>query len=178
MRVLKATYKGKNVDQILELTVDEAVRFFVDRRAVVRRLDPLRAVGLGYLRLGQSTATLSGGEAQRLKLASYLSGSRKEGRRLFLFDEPTTGLHSKDVDQLIATMRSLIELGNSVVVIEHNLQMIEACDWMIELGPEGGEGGGHLIAAGAPADVALDEASVTGAFLFQNPGRARSARTA
>lgn len=176
--VLKATYKGKNVDQILELTVDEAVRFFVDRRAVVRRLDPLRAVGLGYLRLGQSTATLSGGEAQRLKLASYLSRSRKEGRRLFLFDEPTTGLHSKDVDQLIATMRSLIELGNSVVVIEHNLQMIEACDWMIELGPEGGEGGGHIIAAGAPADVALDEASVTGAFLFQNAGRARSARTA
>lgn len=173
--VLKATYKGKNVDQILELTVDEAVRFFVDRRAVVRRLDPLRAVGLGYLRLGQSTATLSGGEAQRLKLASYLSGSRKEGRRLFLFDEPTTGLHSKDVDQLIATMRSLIELGNSVVVIEHNLQMIEACDWMIELGPEGGEGGGHIIAAGAPADVALDEASVTGAFLFQNAGRARTA---
>lgn len=173
--VLKATYKGKNVDQILELTVDEAVRFFVDRRAVVRRLDPLRAVGLGYLRLGQSTATLSGGEAQRLKLASYLSRSRKEGRRLFLFDEPTTGLHSKDVDQLIATMRSLIELGNSVVVIEHNLQMIEACDWMIELGPEGGEGGGHIIAAGAPADVALDEASVTGAFLFQNAGRARTA---
>ena len=173
--VLKAAYKGKNVDQILELTVDEAVRFFVDRRSVVRRLDPLRAVGLGYLRLGQSTATLSGGEAQRLKLASFLTGSRKVGRRLFLFDEPTTGLHSRDIDPLIATMRSLIELGNSVVVIEHNLQMIEACDWMIELGPEGGDGGGRIVAAGPPAEVALDAASVTGRFLFQDSRPARTA---
>ncbi|HSN69048.1 MAG TPA: excinuclease ABC subunit UvrA, partial [Thermoanaerobaculia bacterium] len=172
--VLKATYKGKNVDQILELTVDEAVRFFVDRRGVVRRLDPLRAVGLGYLRLGQSTATLSGGEAQRLKLASFLS-TKKEGKRLFLFDEPTTGLHTRDVAQLLTTLRSLIELGNSVVVIEHNLQMIEACDWMIELGPEGGDGGGMVVAAGRPSDVALDGTSVTGRFLFQDSRPARSA---
>jgi excinuclease ABC subunit A len=169
--VLKATYKGKNVDQILDLTVDEAVRFFVEKRSVVRKLDPLRAVGLGYLRLGQSTATLSGGEAQRLKLASFLSGTRKEGRRLFLFDEPTTGLHARDVDQLIATMRSLIELGNSIVVIEHNLQMIEACDWMIELGPEGGDGGGQLVAAGPPSEVASSGTSITGRFLFQGDGR-------
>ncbi|HEY0592930.1 MAG TPA: excinuclease ABC subunit UvrA, partial [Thermoanaerobaculia bacterium] len=165
--VLKATYKGKNVDQILDLTVDEAVRFFVEKRSVVRKLDPLRAVGLGYLRLGQSTATLSGGEAQRLKLASFLSGTRKEGRRLFLFDEPTTGLHARDVAQLIATMRSLVELGNSIVVIEHNIQMIEACDWMIELGPEGGDGGGRIVAAGTPGEVASSPESVTGRFLFQ-----------
>jgi excinuclease ABC subunit A len=169
--VLKATYKGKNVDQILDLTVEEAVRFFVEKRSVVRRLDPLRAVGLGYLRLGQSTATLSGGEAQRLKLASFLSGTRKEGRRLFLFDEPTTGLHARDVDQLIATMRSLVELGNSIVVIEHNLQMIEACDWMIELGPEGGDGGGTVVAAGAPAGVAASGRGVTGRFLFQSAAK-------
>ncbi|HVR41901.1 MAG TPA: excinuclease ABC subunit UvrA [Thermoanaerobaculia bacterium] len=163
--VLKVSYKGKNVDRILELTVEEAIRFFVDRRAVVRKLDPLRAVGLGYLRLGQSTATLSGGEAQRLKLASFLSGVRRENNRLFLFDEPTTGLHASDVEQLLGTFRALIELGNSIVVIEHNLQMIAAADWIIDLGPEGGEGGGELVAAGTPAEIAVSPASITGRFL-------------
>jgi excinuclease ABC subunit A len=163
--VLKVRWKGMNVDQILDLTVDEAIRFFVDRRPVVRRLDPLRSVGLGYLRLGQSTATLSGGEAQRLKLASFLSG-KKEVNRLFLFDEPTTGLHSGDVYQLLKTFRALIELGNSIVVIEHNLQMIEASDWVIDLGPEGGDAGGHLVATGTPEEVAANPNSITGRFLF------------
>ena len=162
--VLHVTYKRMNVDQILDLTVEEAVRFFIDKRAIVRKLDPLRAVGLGYLRLGQSTATLSGGEAQRLKLASFLS-SKKETNRLFLFDEPTTGLHAGDVAQLLETFRALIELGNSIIVVEHNLQMIEASDWVIDLGPEGGDGGGSLVAAGTPAEIARNRVSITGRFL-------------
>ncbi|MGH9457946.1 MAG: excinuclease ABC subunit UvrA [Thermoanaerobaculia bacterium] len=166
--VLKVTWKGMNVDAILDLTVDEAVRLFVDKRAVVRRLDPLRAVGLGYLRLGQSTSTLSGGEAQRLKLASFLGGRQKDERRLFLFDEPTTGLHSGDVDQLIRTFRALIDRGNSVVVVEHNLQLIEEAGWVIDLGPEGGEAGGHLVATGTPEEIAANPESITGRFLFQS----------
>ncbi|HVT05213.1 MAG TPA: excinuclease ABC subunit UvrA [Thermoanaerobaculia bacterium] len=169
-KVLKLTYKGKNVAAILDMTVDEAIRFFVDRRAIVKKLDSLRSVGLGYLRLGQSTASLSGGEAQRLKLASFLTGSeRAVARRLLLFDEPTTGLHSDDVRQLLRTFRDLIRRGHSLVVIEHNLQLIEAADYVIELGPEGGDGGGYVVATGAPAQLAANLASVTGRFL----GRAR-----
>jgi excinuclease ABC subunit A len=165
-KVLKVTFKSKNVDDILNLTVDEASRFFVDKRTVLKKLDALRSVGLGYLRLGQSTASLSGGEAQRLKLASFLVGTEKSlTRRLFLFDEPTTGLHSSDVRQLIKTLRDLISRGNSVVVIEHNLQLIEAADHIIDLGPEGGDGGGEVIATGTPAQVAAVERSITGRFL-------------
>ena len=122
---------------------------------VLRRLDSLRSVGLGYLRVGQSTESLSGGEAQRLKLASFMSETMKgETRRLFLFDEPTTGLHHSDIEQLLKTFRDLITRGNSVVVIEHNLQLIEASDWVIDLGPDGGDQGGQLVAEGTPADVA------------------------
>lgn len=165
-RVLKATYKGKNVDVILNMSVDEAIRFFVDKRSVVRKLNALRSVGLGYLRLGQSTASLSGGEAQRLKLACFLVGSgAARSRRLFLFDEPTTGLHASDVRQLIRTFRELIELGNSIVVIEHNLQMIAAADHIVDLGPEGGEGGGEIVATGSPAEVAQNPRSITGQYL-------------
>ena len=150
-KVLKVTYKGKNVDAILDLTVDEAVRFFIDRRPVIRKLDALRSVGLGYLRLGQSTASLSGGEAQRLKLASFLVASeRSMPHRLFLFDEPTTGLHFSDVKQLIGTLRDLVRRGNSVVVIEHNLQFIAASDHVIDLGPEGGDQGGRSSPPGLP----------------------------
>jgi excinuclease ABC subunit A len=164
--VLKVTYKGKNVDAILDLTVDEAARFFVDKRAVLRRLDALRSVGLGYLRLGQSTESLSGGEAQRLKLASFLAESpRDTAHHLFLFDEPTTGLHHTDVEQLIRTFRNLIARGNSVVVIEHNIQLIGAADWVIDLGPEGGDGGGEIVAAGTPAEVATNPRSITGRYL-------------
>jgi len=165
-KVLKLTYKGKNVAKILDMTVDEAIRFFLDRRAIVKKLDSLRAVGLGYLRLGQSTASLSGGEAQRLKLASFLTGSEKAAaRRLLLFDEPTTGLHADDVRQLLRTLRDLIRRGHSIVVIEHNLQLIEAADFVIELGPEGGDAGGYVVATGTPAGLARNPASVTGAFL-------------
>ncbi len=167
-QVMKVRYKGKDVDQILKLTVDEAMKFFVDKRAVLKKLSALRAVGLGYLRLGQSTDSLSGGEAQRLKLASFLAESNaknENGGRLFLFDEPTTGLHWSDVAQLIRTFRDLIERGNSVLVIEHNLQLIEAADHVIDLGPEGGSGGGELVATGTPSEIAANERSITGRYL-------------
>jgi excinuclease ABC subunit A len=165
-KVLRVTHKTKNVDDILNLTVDEATKFFIDRRPVVRKLDALRSVGLGYLRLGQSTSSLSGGEAQRLKLASFLVGTAKIlARRLFLFDEPTTGLHASDIRQLLKTFRELISRGNSIVVIEHNLQFIEACDYLIDLGPEGGDGGGEIVATGTPAEVAASSRSITGRYL-------------
>src|SRR5207245_1143822 len=141
-------------------------RFFVDKRAILKRLASLRSVGLGYLRLGQSTDSLSGGEAQRLKLASFLSeNARSEARRLFLFDEPTTGLHWSDVAQLIKTFRNLIDRGNSVVVIEHNLQLIEAADYVIDLGPEGGDAGGEVVAEGTPEEIASNPRSLTGKYL-------------
>ena len=167
-KVMKVMYRNRNVDAILDLTVDEAVRFFIDKRAIVKKLDALRAVGLGYLRLGQSTASLSGGEAQRLKLASFLVGEKNATRRLFLFDEPTTGLHSSDVSQLIRTLRDLVARGNSVVVIEHNLQLIEASDHVIDLGPEGGDAGGSVVAEGTPEEIASNPGSITGRFLFQS----------
>jgi len=165
-QVMKVSYKNKNVDDILNLTVDEAMKFFVDKRAILRRLVPLRSVGLGYLRLGQSTESLSGGEAQRLKLASFLAEHAKlDQPRLFLFDEPTTGLHHTDVEQLLRTFRELIDRGNSVVVIEHNIQLIEAADWIIDLGPEGGDQGGEVVAVGTPEEIAANERSITGRYL-------------
>jgi excinuclease ABC subunit A len=168
-QVMKIRYKGKDVDQILKLTVDEATKFFIDKRAVLKKLASLRSVGLGYLRLGQSTDSLSGGEAQRLKLASFLAESNaragENGGRLFLFDEPTTGLHATDVAQLIATFRDLIDRGNSVLVIEHNLQLIESADHIIDLGPEGGDGGGEVVAVGTPEEIAANERSITGRYL-------------
>src|SRR5207253_2036812 len=165
-QVMKVTYRNKNVDDILNMTVDEATRFFVDKRAILKKLAALRSVGLGYLRLGQSTDSLSGGEAQRLKLASFLSENAKsDAKRLFLFDEPTTGLHSSDIAQLIKTLRDLIERGNSVLVIEHNLQLIEAADYVIDLGPEGGDQGGEVVAVGTPEEVAANPRSITGRYL-------------
>jgi excinuclease ABC subunit A len=165
-QVMKVAYKRKNVNDILSMTVDEAMKFFVDKRAVLRKLAALRSVGLGYLRLGQSTASLSGGEAQRLKLASFLAEHGKAGEpRLFLFDEPTTGLHYTDVEQLIKTFRELIDRGNSVLVIEHNLQLIEAADYVIDLGPEVGDGGGEVVAVGTPEEVAANQDSITGRYV-------------
>ena len=165
-QVMKVTYRHKNVNDILNMTVDEAMRFFIDKRAILKKLASLRSVGLGYLRLGQSTQSLSGGEAQRLKLASFLAeNSKSEAGRLFLFDEPTTGLHSSDVAQLIKTFRDLIDRGNSVVVIEHNLQLIEAADYVIDLGPEGGDGGGEVVATGTPEEIAANPRSLTGRYL-------------
>jgi len=168
-QVMKVTYRGKNVNDILQLTVDEASKFFVAKRALLKRLDALRSVGLGYLRLGQSTDSLSGGEAQRLKLASFLAetAAKSDKPRLFLFDEPTTGLAASDVQVLIRTFRDLIDRGNSVLVIEHNTQLIEQSDWVIDLGPDGGDQGGELVAVGTPEEIAANARSITGKYLFQ-----------
>jgi excinuclease ABC subunit A len=166
-QVMKVTFKGKNVNDVLQMTVDEAAKFFVAKRMLLKRLDALRSVGLGYLRLGQSTDSLSGGEAQRLKLASFLAESAAKGEkaRLFLFDEPTTGLHHSDVAVLIKTFRDLLDRGNSVLVIEHNTQLIEQSDWIIDLGPEGGDGGGEIVAVGTPEEIAANPRSITGKYL-------------
>ena len=165
-QVMKIAFKGKNVNDILQLTVDEAAKFFVSKRALLKKLDALRSVGLGYLRLGQSTDSLSGGEAQRLKLASFLcEATNNEKPRLFLFDEPTTGLHHTDVRVLLKTFRDLIDRGNSVLVIEHNTQLIEEADWVIDLGPEGGDGGGEIVAVGTPDEIAANPRSITGRYL-------------
>jgi excinuclease ABC subunit A len=165
-RVLAVRLRGKNVDEVLEMTIDDAAVFFRDEEKIVRRLEPLREVGLGYMRLGQPTATLSGGEAQRLKLASFL-GIRPASARgaLFLFDEPTTGLHAKDVDRLVGTLRRLIARGHSVLAVEHHLEFLEASDWIIELGPGGGDEGGRVVAEGSPAEIARNPKSLTGRFL-------------
>ena len=165
-RVLAVRLCGKNVGDVLEMTIDDAAVFFAREQKIVRRLEPLREAGLGYMRLGQPTATLSGGEAQRLKLAAFL-GIRPAASRgaLFLFDEPTTGLHAKDVDRLIATLRRLIARGHSVLAVEHHLGFLEASDWIVELGPGGGDEGGRIIAEGPPAEIRRNAQSVTGRFL-------------
>jgi excinuclease ABC subunit A len=165
-RVLAVRLRGKNIDSVLDMTVEEAAIFFAGEEKILRRLAPLREAGLGYMRLGQPTATLSGGEAQRLKLAAFL-GIRPASSRgaLFLFDEPTTGLHARDVDRLLATLRRLIARGHSVVAVEHHLAFLEASDWILELGPGGGDQGGRLIAEGAPAEIRSNPRSVTGKFL-------------
>ncbi|HEX4440278.1 MAG TPA: excinuclease ABC subunit A, partial [Thermoanaerobaculia bacterium] len=172
-KILSIRMRGKNVDDILDMTIDQASAFFFDHEKIVRRLEPLREAGLGYMRLGQPTATLSGGEAQRLKLAAFL-GIRPAASRgaLFLFDEPTTGLHARDVERLLGTLRRLISRGHSVLAVEHHLEFIEASDWVIELGPEGGAGGGHLVAEGTPADLRRNPRSLTGRFLAGDPPEA------
>jgi len=158
--------RGQNVDDVLDMTIDDAAAFFRDEEKIVRRLEPLREAGLGYMRLGQPTATLSGGEAQRLKLAAFL-GIRPASSRgsLFLFDEPTTGLHAKDVDRLIGTLRRIIARGHSVLAIEHHLGFLEASDWIIELGPGGGDEGGRVVAEGPPPEIRKNPKSLTGRFL-------------
>jgi len=161
---LEITYKGMNIADVLAMTVDEAVNFF---RAVPHIHDPcltLAEVGLGYLRLGQQATTLSGGEAQRIKLAAELC-RKATGQTLYILDEPTTGLHFHDVARLLEVLFKLRATGNTLVVIEHNLDVIKTADWIIDLGPEGGAGGGRIVAEGAPETVARNPASHTGAFL-------------
>ena len=162
--VLQVTYKGKDVSQVLQLTVDEAAEFFSAHPALVRRLQVLQEVGLGYLRLGQPATTLSGGEAQRLKIAAEL-GARPTTDFLYILDEPTTGLHLDDVKKLLAVLNRLVDLGNTVLIVEHHLDVIKTADWIVDLGPEGGETGGELVAAGTPEQVAQTEGSYTGKFL-------------
>ncbi len=162
--VLDVTYKGRHIYDVLQLTVREALAFFSNVNRVTRKLAMLDEVGLGYLRLGQSATTLSGGEAQRIKLASYLA-KETSGKTLFIFDEPTTGLHFDDINKLLAAFRRLIRAGGSVLIIEHNLDVVKTADWIIDLGPEGGEGGGEVVAVGPPEDVVKNRKSITGRFL-------------
>jgi len=161
---LEVLYKGKSIDQVLDLTVEHALEFFSAVPTVARKLQTLTDVGLGYIRLGQSATTLSGGEAQRVKLGLELS-KRDTGRTLYILDEPTTGLHFHDIDLLLKVLQRLRENGNTVVVIEHNLDVIKTADWLIDLGPEGGGGGGRIIASGTPEQVAANPASHTGHYL-------------
>jgi len=163
---LAVTYKGKNISDYLEMTVDEAFELLKPHPALRRKLGLLQKVGLGYLRLGQPATRLSGGEAQRIKLTKEL-GRRQTGRTLYLLDEPTTGLHFDDVSKLLAVLSELVSLGNTVIVIEHNLEVIKFCDYIIDLGPEGGEEGGYLVAQGTPEEVATVENSYTGRYLKQ-----------
>ncbi|MBS0291493.1 MAG: ATP-binding cassette domain-containing protein, partial [Proteobacteria bacterium] len=161
---LQVQWKGRNIAQILELTVEDAHAFFKDVPAIARKLQTLLDVGLSYIRLGQSATTLSGGEAQRVKLAQELS-RRDTGRTLYILDEPTTGLHFADIELLLKVLLQLRDAGNTIVVIEHNLDVIKTADWLIDMGPEGGAGGGQVVAVGTPEDVATNEASHTGRYL-------------
>jgi excinuclease ABC subunit A len=161
---LEVRWRGKSIADVLDLTVDEAVELFAAVPQVARPLEMLREVGLGYMHLGQSATTLSGGEAQRVKLARELCRP-DTGRTLYILDEPTTGLHFADVDRLLGVLRRLVEQGNTVVVIEHNLEVIKTADWIVDLGPDGGEGGGRLVAAGTPEEVALSADSITGQYV-------------
>jgi excinuclease ABC subunit A len=165
--VLEVTFEGKNIDDILTMTIDDAVDFFNTHKQtkIMQKLQPLQDVGLGYVQLGQSSSTLSGGEAQRIKLASFLVKGATKEKALFVFDEPTTGLHFHDIKKLLASFEALLDKGHSIIVIEHNLDLIKCADYIIDIGPEGGENGGHLVAFGTPEEVAKNPKSVTGEYL-------------
>jgi excinuclease ABC subunit A len=178
-QVLEVRYRGKNIHEALKLTVKEALQFFSNAPKIVEKLRVLEEVGLGYLRLGQSATTLSGGEAQRMKLAVHLQpaaraagrpataedGTRRKRRILYIFDEPTTGLHFDDISKLLSAFRRLIDAGGSILVIEHNLEVIKTADWVVDLGPEGGERGGYIVGSGTPEAIANLPKSYTGQFL-------------
>jgi excinuclease ABC subunit A len=172
-QILDVRYRGKNINDVLNMTVREAMTFFRDTNKIANRLRVLDDVGLGYLRLGQSATTLSGGEAQRVKLASYLS-KRTGARTLYIFDEPTTGLHFEDINKLLAAFRTLVEAGGSLLVIEHNLDVIKTSDYIIDLGPEGGDLGGHVVATGTPEEIMRAPQSHTGRFLKAHLARSNS----
>jgi excinuclease ABC subunit A len=161
---LEIRYKGKNIADILSMTVSEAAEFFSSVPKIHRKLQVLDDVGLGYMTLGQPAPSLSGGEAQRVKLATELS-KRATGQTLYILDEPTTGLHKEDVRHLLAVLDRLVEAGNTVLVIEHNLDVIKSADYIIDLGPEGGDQGGYLVAAGTPEEICRVQSSYTGKFL-------------
>lgn len=166
--LLEVRYKDKNVSDVLDMTVSEAIAFFHDQKNIVQRLQPLEDVGLGYVKLGQSSATLSGGEAQRIKLASYLTKGNQATDTLFVFDEPTTGLHFHDIKKLLYALNALIDQGNSVLVIEHNQEVIRCADWVVDLGAEGGDAGGYLVFAGTPEELIHCETSYTGQYLRES----------
>lgn len=161
---LDVKFKGKSIYDVLEMTVDEALEFFDTHTKITRKLEALSNVGLGYIKLGQPATTLSGGEAQRVKLATELA-RRSTGKTIYILDEPTTGLHTADVSQLLSVLGKLVDSGNTVVVIEHNLDVIKTADYIIDLGPEGGKGGGKIVATGTPEEVAKVKKSYTGQYL-------------
>jgi excinuclease ABC subunit A len=162
---LEVLYKGHTIADVLDMTVEDAFKLFENVPVIARKLETLRAVGLDYIKLGQSATTLSGGEAQRVKLSKELS-KRDTGNTLYILDEPTTGLHFHDIEQLLEVLHTLVNHGNTVVVIEHNLDVIKTADWLVDLGPEGGAGGGRILVSGTPETVANTKASHTGRFLL------------
>jgi excinuclease ABC subunit A len=161
---LEIKYKGKTISDILEMTVEEGEQFFAKIPVIYEKLACLKEVGLGYIKIGQSATTLSGGEAQRVKLAKELS-KKSTGRTLYILDEPTTGLHSDDIYKLLRVLHKLVEAGNTVLVIEHNLDVIKTSDWVIDIGPGGGDKGGRIVAFGTPEDITKVEESITGRYL-------------
>jgi excinuclease ABC subunit A len=163
---LEVRYKTKNISEVLEMTIDEATEFFRPIPKIFRKLETLQEVGLGYIRMGQPATTLSGGEAQRIKLASELS-KRSTGNTFYILDEPTTGLHFEDVRKLLSVLHRLVESGNTVLVIEHNLDVIKTADYLIDMGPDGGDKGGQVVAYGTPEEVAANPASFTGRYLAE-----------
>lgn len=167
--VLEVNFEGKNIDDLLKMTIDEAVMFFEThgQTKITQKLQPLKDVGLGYVKLGQSSSTLSGGEAQRIKLASFLVKGATKEKMLFVFDEPTTGLHFHDIKKLLKSFDALLEKGHSIIVIEHNLELIKCADYIIDIGPEGGENGGQLVAFGTPEEIAKNKNSLTGKYLAE-----------
>lgn len=164
-QVLQVKYKGKNIDEVLKMTISEAVAFFSEEKKIVRKLEILHRVGLGYLRMGQSSTTLSGGEAQRVKLAYFLTQAKDRKGTLYIFDEPTTGLHFDDIKKLLFAMNELVEQGNTVLIVEHNVDVIKCADWLIDLGPEGGDKGGHLVYQGVPEGILKVKESNTAPYL-------------
>jgi excinuclease ABC subunit A len=167
--VLEVTFANKNIDDILNLTIDDAIAFFeaTEQIKIKNKLQPLQDVGLGYVTLGQSSSTLSGGEAQRIKLASFLGKGSNKDKTLFIFDEPTTGLHFHDIQKLLKSFNALIDKGHSIIVVEHNIDLIKCADHIIDLGPTGGENGGNLVASGTPEAIVKIKASETGKYLKQ-----------
>jgi excinuclease ABC subunit A len=167
--VLDVTYRGKNINDVLDLTVDEAIQFFAEdndatAKKIAQRLQPLADVGLGYIKLGQSSSTLSGGENQRVKLAYFLS-MEKPQPTMFIFDEPTTGLHFHDINTLMNSFNRLLSHGHTIVVIEHNMDVIKCADYVIDIGPEGGDAGGYVVATGTPEEIVKCEKSYTARYL-------------
>ena len=163
--VLEVTYQDKNIFDVLNMTIEESLEFFKNKKSVLSRLQPLADVGLGYIKLGQSSSTLSGGEAQRVKLASFLTKEFESKNILFIFDEPTTGLHFHDINKLMDAFTSLVENGHTVLIVEHNMDVIRAADWVIDLGPTGGKDGGHLLFEGRPQDLKNIKNSFTGQYI-------------
>jgi excinuclease ABC subunit A len=172
---LEVLYRGKSIADVLDMTVEEAAEFFHPVPAIRDKMQTLCRVGLGYVRLGQQATTLSGGEAQRVKLSKELS-RKATGRTLYILDEPTTGLHFHDVAKLLEVLHELVDQGNTVAVIEHNLDVIKTADWVIDIGPEGGDGGGEIVATGTPEDIARSRKSHTGRFLKDVLAKAKRPR--